>query len=105
MVKKKSAKKQYIVGTFLAEKVLLAEISIYDALCRVRNAFRLTDDELLSWKKDNPELARKTLDRTDTLVNILHNMKGWDLISVDKTIHPKSNYTYVTISFVEETFD
>ena len=55
MVKKKSIKKKYIVGTFNQNTIICRQMCAYDCLCKVKNAFNL----ILNGKFDiNPKVIK-----------------------------------------------
>ena len=103
MVKKKSIKKKYIVGTFNQNTIICRQMCAYDCLCKVKNAFNLSQDEINLWKTNNPKLATFCISRTDELINLLCEMKGWEVNSVSK--FSDTHYVYTTIAFVEEIPD
>ena len=107
MIRKKSTNKKYkyIVGTFSAESILAAGLSTYNILRKIKTGYLLTDEEINDWKENNPELAKSSINRTDQLINILCEIKGWKLVSVDKFLDSRNYNTYITISFAEEIVD
>ena len=52
---------------------------------------------------NNPKLATFCISRTDELINLLCEMKGWEVNSVSK--FSDTHYVYTTIAFVEEIPD